>query len=75
MTATLLRGRSRLHLARVRRGGLKTNHVAFRPIDVKRGPNGAIDIADWYNPIIQHGEVDSATRVATTLTAASGESP
>ena len=21
------------------------------------GPDGAIDIADWYNPIIQHGEV------------------
>jgi glucose/arabinose dehydrogenase len=37
---------------------LKTNHVAFRPIDVKMGPDGAIDIADWYNPIIQHGEVD-----------------
>ncbi len=37
---------------------LKTNHVAFRPIDVKMGPDGAIYIADWYNPIIQHGEVD-----------------
>ncbi len=37
---------------------LKTNHVAFRPIDVKMGPDGAIDIADWYKPIIQHGEVD-----------------
>ena len=22
------------------------------------GPDGAIDIADWYNPIIPHGEVD-----------------
>ena len=28
------------------------------PIDVKMGPDGAIYIADWYNPIIQHGEVD-----------------
>ena len=37
---------------------LKTNHVAFRPIDVKRGPDGAIDMADWYHPIIPHGEVD-----------------
>ncbi len=45
-------------LARVRHGGLKTNHVPFRPIDVKMGPDGAIYIADWYNPIIQHGEVD-----------------
>ncbi len=37
---------------------IHTQHVAFRPIDVKMGPDGAIYIADWYNPIIQHGEVD-----------------
>ena len=37
---------------------VKTKHMAFRPIDVKMGPDGAIYIADWYNPIIQHGEVD-----------------
>jgi len=37
---------------------ISSNHVAFRPIDVKMGPDGAIYIADWYNPIIQHGEVD-----------------
>jgi len=37
---------------------LKTTHSAFRPIDVKMGPDGAIYVADWYNPIIQHGEVD-----------------
>ncbi|MBI1345759.1 sorbosone dehydrogenase [bacterium] len=37
---------------------ISTNHVAFRPIDVKQGLDGAIYIADWYNPIIQHGEVD-----------------
>ena len=37
---------------------IKTTHPAFRPIDVKMGPDGAIYIADWYNPIIQHGEVD-----------------
>ncbi len=37
---------------------IKSDHVAFRPIDVKLGPDGAIYIADWYNPIIQHGEVD-----------------
>lgn len=35
-----------------------STHVAFRPVDVKMGPDGAIYIADWYNPIIQHGEVD-----------------
>lgn len=37
---------------------IKTPHVAFRPIDVAMGPDGSIYIADWYNPIIQHGEVD-----------------
>jgi putative heme-binding domain-containing protein len=37
---------------------IKTTHEAFRPIDVKMGPDGAIYIADWYSPIIQHGEVD-----------------
>jgi putative heme-binding domain-containing protein len=37
---------------------VRTDHPAFRPIDVKMGPDGAIYIADWYNPIIQHGEVD-----------------
>jgi putative heme-binding domain-containing protein len=37
---------------------IKSTHVAFRPIDAKMGPDGAIYIADWYNPIIQHGEVD-----------------
>ncbi|MEC7357491.1 MAG: PVC-type heme-binding CxxCH protein [Verrucomicrobiota bacterium] len=37
---------------------IRTTHKAFRPIDVKVGPDGALYIADWYNPIIQHGEVD-----------------
>lgn len=37
---------------------LSSSHRAFRPIDVKMGPDGAVYIADWYNPIIQHGEVD-----------------
>lgn len=37
---------------------IKTPHVAFRPIDAKQGLDGALYIADWYNPIIQHGEVD-----------------
>ena len=44
--------------ARQQQDLISSNHVAFRPIDVKQGPDGAIYIADWYNPIIQHGEVD-----------------
>jgi putative heme-binding domain-containing protein len=35
-----------------------SQHIAFRPIDVKQGPDGTVYVADWYNPIIQHGEVD-----------------
>jgi len=37
---------------------LASKHPAFRPIDSKIGPDGALYICDWYNPIIQHGEVD-----------------
>ncbi len=35
-----------------------SSHLAFRPIGARMGPDGAIYVADWYNPIIQHGEVD-----------------
>ena len=37
---------------------LRTSADSFRPIDVKLGPDGALYVADWSNPIIQHGEVD-----------------
>ncbi len=37
---------------------LRSESVSFRPIDVKMGPDGALYIADWSNPIINHGEVD-----------------
>ncbi len=37
---------------------LRTTNVTFRPIDLRFGPDGALYIADWSNPIIQHGEVD-----------------
>ncbi len=37
---------------------MRTTNVTFRPIDAKVGPDGALYIADWSNPIIQHGEVD-----------------
>lgn len=37
---------------------LRTKNNTFRPIDAKIGPDGALYIADWSNPIINHGEVD-----------------
>ncbi len=37
---------------------LKSSHKSFRPVDLTMGPDGALYIADWYSPIIQHGEVD-----------------
>lgn len=37
---------------------IRTSAATFRPIDVKQGPDGALYIADWSNPIINHGEVD-----------------
>ncbi len=31
---------------------------AFRPVDLKQGPDGTLYIADWHDSIINHGEVD-----------------
>lgn len=32
-------------------------HPSFRPVDVMQGPDGAIYVADWFNPIINHYQV------------------
>lgn len=37
---------------------LRSDHRSYRPVDTKIGPDGALYIVDWYNPIIDHGEVD-----------------
>ncbi|WP_196301895.1 hypothetical protein, partial [Streptococcus pneumoniae] len=37
---------------------VRTTDSSFRPIDVKLGPDGALYVADWTNPVINHGEVD-----------------
>jgi putative heme-binding domain-containing protein len=29
-------------------------HSSFRPVDIRIGPDGAIYVADWFNPIIGH---------------------
>lgn len=36
---------------------IQSRHGSFRPIDVKFGPDGALYVADWYNPIIGHYQV------------------
>ncbi|MEM7474985.1 MAG: PVC-type heme-binding CxxCH protein [Planctomycetota bacterium] len=33
---------------------LRSKHRNFRPVDVKTGPDGAIYVVDWYNPITCH---------------------
>ncbi|MBX7206812.1 MAG: HEAT repeat domain-containing protein [Verrucomicrobiaceae bacterium] len=33
---------------------ITSDNVAFRPVDVRFGPEGALYIADWFNPIIGH---------------------
>ena len=35
---------------------ISSRHPNFRPVDCKVGPDGALYIADWYNPIINHGK-------------------
>ncbi len=33
---------------------LHSRHRNFRPVDVKQGPDGAIYVVDWYNPVTCH---------------------
>jgi putative heme-binding domain-containing protein len=33
---------------------IETKSSVFRPIEVRMGPDGALYVADWYNPIIGH---------------------
>jgi glucose/arabinose dehydrogenase/uncharacterized cupredoxin-like copper-binding protein len=55
------------HAMRKTGSGLEADEVApllqstdpnFRPVDLKFGPDGALYVVDWYDPIIQHGEQD-----------------
>ncbi|MAN37074.1 MAG: hypothetical protein CMI21_05555 [Opitutae bacterium] len=46
------------YLAREVETVLRSSHRSFRPVDIKMGPDGAVYVVDWYNPIIDHGEVD-----------------
>ncbi|TLV02722.1 PVC-type heme-binding CxxCH protein [Dyadobacter luticola] len=44
-----IRGKERENL-------LQSSDPNFRPIDLEYGPDGGLYIADWYNPLISHGE-------------------
>ncbi len=33
---------------------VKSSSTAFRPVDVSVGPDGAMYVADWFNPVIGH---------------------
>lgn len=35
---------------------LQSKDPNFRPVDLQFGPDGALYVVDWYDPIIQHGE-------------------
>lgn len=37
---------------------VRTSDASFRPIGLSMGPDGGLYVADWSNPIINHGEVD-----------------
>jgi putative heme-binding domain-containing protein len=36
----------------------RSSDAAFRPVALNMGPDGGLYVADWTNPIINHGEVD-----------------
>ncbi len=46
------------YVTKVEADVVRTSNDTFRPIALKMGPDGGLFVADWTNPIINHGEVD-----------------
>lgn len=42
------------YAARLMEPLLVSSGTSFRPVDIKTGPDGAVYVLDWYNPVIGH---------------------
>jgi glucose/arabinose dehydrogenase len=39
---------------------VKSSDTSFRPVDVSVGPDGAMYLCDWFNPVIGHYQASYA---------------
>ena len=53
---------------------LQSSDPNFRPVALQFGPDGALYVVDWFNPLVGHMQYSLRDRAATRRTAASGGS-